>query len=38
MLRAGETPLWPDATTRFPVLLFSHGYGEARSRATTSWP
>ena len=27
MLRAGETPLWPDATTRFPVLLFSHGYG-----------
>ena len=29
MLRAGETPLWPDATTRFPVLLFSHGYGES---------
>jgi len=21
----GEAPLWPDATTRFPVLLFSHG-------------
>ncbi len=29
MLRAGEQPLWPDATTRFPVLLLSHGYGEA---------
>ena len=29
MLRAGETPLWPDATTRFPVLVFSHGYGES---------
>ena len=27
MLRGGEAPLWPDATTRFPVLLFSHGYG-----------
>ena len=27
MMRAGDTPLWPDATTRFPVLLFSHGYG-----------
>ena len=25
MHRADETPLWPDATTRFPVLLFSHG-------------
>ncbi len=29
MLRDGEAPLWPDATTRFPVLLFSHGYGDA---------
>jgi len=29
MLRAGETPLWPDATTRFPILVFSHGYGES---------
>jgi len=29
MLRAGEMPLWPDATTRFPVLVFSHGYGES---------
>ena len=22
---SGDLPLWPDATTRFPVLLFSHG-------------
>ena len=29
MMRDGEQPLWPDATTRFPVLLLSHGYGEA---------
>jgi hypothetical protein len=29
MMRDGEAPLWPDATTRFPVLLFSHGYGDA---------
>lgn len=27
MQRGGESPLWPDATTRYPVLLFSHGYG-----------
>lgn len=27
MMRGSEPPLWPDATTRFPVLLFSHGYG-----------
>lgn len=27
MQRGGEVPLWPDATTRYPVLLFSHGYG-----------
>ena len=27
MQRGSETPLWPDATTRYPVLLFSHGYG-----------
>ena len=27
MMRDGDAPLWPDATTRFPVLLFSHGYG-----------
>ena len=26
MQRGGEAPLWPDATTRYPVLLFSHGY------------
>jgi predicted dienelactone hydrolase len=26
MQRAGEAPWWPDATSRFPVLLFSHGY------------
>jgi hypothetical protein len=26
MQRAGDAPWWPDATTRFPVLLFSHGY------------
>ena len=26
MQRGAEAPLWPDATTRFPVLLFSHGY------------
>jgi predicted dienelactone hydrolase len=25
MMRAGEPPIWPDDTTRFPVLLFSHG-------------
>jgi len=25
MMRAGDSPIWPDATTRFPVLLFSHG-------------
>jgi predicted dienelactone hydrolase len=25
MLRAGDAPIWPDATTRFPILLFSHG-------------
>ena len=27
MQRGSESPLWPDATTRYPVLLFSHGYG-----------
>jgi predicted dienelactone hydrolase len=27
MQRGAEPPLWPDATTRFPLLLFSHGYG-----------
>ncbi|HYR01448.1 MAG TPA: hypothetical protein VET86_15520, partial [Casimicrobiaceae bacterium] len=26
MQRAGDLPWWPDATTRFPILLFSHGY------------
>ena len=26
MQRNSEAPLLPDATTRFPVLLFSHGY------------
>jgi predicted dienelactone hydrolase len=26
MQRGSEPPLWPDATTRFPLLLFSHGY------------
>jgi predicted dienelactone hydrolase len=26
MQRGAEPPLWPDATTRHPVLLFSHGY------------
>jgi len=25
MQRAGETPLWADADTRYPVLLYSHG-------------
>jgi hypothetical protein len=29
MIRDGEAPLWPDAATRFPILLFSHGYGDA---------
>ena len=29
MQRGGELPLWPDATTRYPVLLFSHGYGSS---------
>jgi predicted dienelactone hydrolase len=27
MQRGADAPLWPDATSRFPVLLFSHGYG-----------
>jgi predicted dienelactone hydrolase len=27
MQRGSEPPLWPDATTRFPLLLFSNGYG-----------
>jgi len=26
MQRGAETPWWPDATTRYPLLLFSHGY------------
>ena len=26
MQQGSDAPLWPDATTRFPVLLFSHGY------------
>ena len=26
MQQGAEAPLWPDATTRFPVLVFSHGY------------
>ncbi len=27
MQRGSEPPLLPDATSRFPLLLFSHGYG-----------
>ena len=27
MQRGSESPLWPDGTTRYPVLIFSHGYG-----------
>jgi hypothetical protein len=27
MQRGAEVPIWPDTTTRYPVLLFSHGYG-----------
>ena len=27
MQRAAEAPLLPDAATRYPVMLFSHGYG-----------
>ena len=27
MQRGADVPLWPDATSRYPVLLFSHGYG-----------
>ena len=27
MQRGAETPIWPDDTTRFPVLLFSSGLG-----------
>jgi hypothetical protein len=27
MQRGAEAPIFPDATTRFPVLLFSHGLG-----------
>lgn len=27
MQTGAQPPLWPDATTRFPLLLFSHGYG-----------
>lgn len=26
MQRGSDSPLWPDATTRFPLLAFSHGY------------
>ena len=26
MQRGSDAPLWPDATTRYPVLIFSHGY------------
>jgi len=26
MQRGAEPPLWPDAATRYPILLFSHGY------------
>jgi dienelactone hydrolase len=26
MQRGAEPPLWPDAGTRYPILLFSHGY------------
>jgi predicted dienelactone hydrolase len=26
MQRDADPPLWPDSTTRFPLLLFSHGY------------
>ena len=26
MQRGGDAPWWPDAVTRFPILLFSHGY------------
>ncbi len=29
MQRGGEVPLWPDATTRYPVLIVSHGYGSS---------
>jgi predicted dienelactone hydrolase len=25
MMHAGDAPIWPDTTTRFPMLLFSHG-------------
>ena len=27
MQRAGEAPLWADANTRYPVVLYSHGLG-----------
>ena len=27
MQRGSQAPLWPDATTRYPVMLFSHGLG-----------
>jgi predicted dienelactone hydrolase len=26
MQSGADAPLWPDSTTRFPLLLFSHGY------------
>ena len=26
MQSGSDAPLWPDATTRYPVLIFSHGY------------
>jgi predicted dienelactone hydrolase len=26
MQRGGDAPWWPDPVTRFPILLFSHGY------------
>ena len=38
MLRAGETPLWPDATTRFPgAAVLARLRRTARSRTTTCW-
>src|SRR4029453_5680353 len=33
MQQGSEPPLFPDATTKFPVLLFSHGY---RGRPTSN--
>lgn len=36
MQRGGQPPVFAADRERFPLLLFSHGFGAARSPATTS--